>query len=733
MKTNVMPTSTLPPRPMPASHPNRLSPDCGESKTDALLRDLAILVSTSMRAPVGFLASGIDQPWIYSSRDLTSALLHQAVDFVTETLKAQRLLLKRTDHHSLERESALTPRQRAPLCFFAGIPVLGQAGSPIGVIGIADPSAHRSFSATDYEALLGFSVFAGHLLDTRSLQAIEHEQESLGRLRAASVVSSDGICEVDCTSGLTSYSACWQQMMGLPALEASGPLQLWTDRIHPSDAERVGSAWGMLLTGEDSHLEVSYRCRHENSSWLRLSTRAVSQRNRIGAVTRIIASINDVTAGNILDSLTGLHNRTSLLQHLQSRIDQGNDRFRNYAVLFIDVDFFKRINDSLGYSRGNAVLIELATRLELTVQDAKESLVCRLGGDEFVVMVSDVASENDVVTYAALLKHILEWPIACNGQQVYISASIGVAFGAPGTYTQAEAVLEDADVAMYRAKQNGKAQSAVFSQNMRVAARHRLEIETDLRLALQGNQFALHYQPKVQIDGGQVLGFEALIRWFHPERGMISPGEFIPIAEETGLITSVGRWAAVEAIRQLAAWRKAGVVDQRVTMAVNISTRQFREHDLLEWFLGILRQADLPPEALVLEITESVLVEDAPAARNLLEQIVAVGIGLDLDDFGTGYSSLSYLHRFPFRSVKIDQSFVSRLSTDPESMKVLASIIALAGSLNMAVIAEGVETPEQAASLFAMGCFSAQGYLFSPPRSAVDLELLLRSGLNIAR
>ncbi len=455
-------------------------------------------------------------------------------------------------------------------------------------------------------------------------------------------------------------------------------------------------------------------------------------RVRRGIVPRSVCDQNCV-AGNILDSLTGLHNRTSLLQHLQSRIDQGNDRFRNYAVLFIDVDFFKRINDSLGYSRGNAVLIELATRLELTVQDAKESLVCRLGGDEFVVMVSDVASENDVVTYAALLKHILEWPIACNGQQVYISASIGVAFGAPGTYTQAEAVLEDADVAMYRAKQNGKAQSAVFSQNMRVAARHRLEIETDLRLALQGNQFALHYQPKVQIDGGQVLGFEALIRWFHPERGMISPGEFIPIAEETGLITSVGRWAAVEAIRQLAAWRKAGVVDQRVTMAVNISTRQFREHDLLEWFLGILRQADLPPEALVLEITESVLVEDAPAARNLLEQIVAVGIGLDLDDFGTGYSSLSYLHRFPFRSVKIDQSFVSRLSTDPESMKVLASIIALAGSLNMAVIAEGVETPEQAASLFAMGCFSAQGYLFSPPRSAVDLELLLRSGLNIAR
>lgn len=286
-------------------------------------------------------------------------------------------------------------------------------------------------------------------------------------------------------------------------------------------------------------------------------------------------------------------------------------------------------------------------------------------------------------------------------------------------------MLEDADVAMYRAKLNGKAQKATFSQEMRDEAKARFELEHDLRNAVLHEHFELYYQPKIRLTGGEIKGFEALIRWRHPSRGMISPASFIPLAEEIGVIAEIGRWVTRTAIRQLASWRSQGLVSSEATMAVNVSPRQFTQGDLLEYFKQELQAAAVPSRCLVLEITESILMENSPFTLALLDSAAEAGMGLDLDDFGTGYSSLSYLHRFPFRSVKIDQAFIRRLGDGSDSASIVASIIALATSLRVGVIAEGIETEAQAQHLRQLGCPIGQGYLFCPPRPAEELEAFL--------
>jgi diguanylate cyclase (GGDEF)-like protein/PAS domain S-box-containing protein len=564
--------------------------------------------------------------------------------------------------------------------------------------------------------------------DVSERRTLEAELRSANeRFVLATRATTDGIWDLDCASQTVYYSARWRGILGLPQGEVLGSMEDWFAYVHPSDSERVRSLWKQLETDPRPSFEAEFRCLHQDGSWRWILTRAICQRREDGMLLRVTGSSSDITARKIIDPLTGLHNRTSLILQLQWRIDRQSEHARNFGLLFLDIDSFKRVNDSLGHLKGDALLVEVAGRLEQTVSTHPGSIVSRLGGDEFVVLLGDVESEEDVLTYAAALGYLLETPINCHGQEVFISASIGVAFGLRGRYTEATQMLEDADVAMYRAKINGKAQSATFSQEMREKAIARLELEHDLRVALQARQFELYYQPKVRLASGQVKGFEALIRWRHPQRGMISPGLFIQIAEEIGLINEIGRWVASEAIQQLATWRRTGAVTPETTMAVNISTKQFMQSDLRAFLIAKLDEHGIPPECLALEITESIMVGDVEAANVLLGDLAAAGIGLDLDDFGTGYSSLSYLHRFPFRSVKIDQSFVRRMSVDPESVSLVASIIGLAASLNMGVIAEGIETEAQAQTLRDMGCPVGQGYLFSPPRPPGEIENFLKT------
>lgn len=565
--------------------------------------------------------------------------------------------------------------------------------------------------------------WVGAHTDRTEEEALEAQvRHAHDRFVLATRATTDGIWEVDVQSGEAYYSARWRSILGLPDEEAWGTVEDWLTRVHPYDEGRCRGIWNDIRQRPVPFLEFEFRGRHEDGSWRWILVRAICQTDQAQSLLRVTGAISDITTRKVKDPLTGLHNRTSLLEQLQWRIDRAEEYPRGYCLLFLDLDSFKRINDSLGHGKGDIVLTEVARRLEETVRAAPGSLAARLGGDEFVVLVADVASSDDALTYVQALEYSLARPVDCVEQKIFVSASIGIAHGVAGTYRQASQVLEDADLAMYYAKLNGKAAHAIFQNEMRQKAVERLQLENDLRTAIEEHQFELYYQPKVNLLTRDIKGFEALIRWRSPERGMVLPGDFIAVAEETGLITKIGRWTLTTAIRQMGLWHKSGMVPANATVSVNLSTKQLVEADLVQFLQGELIAAGLNPNCLTIEITESMLVEDSPAAVALLESIAAAGIRLELDDFGTGYSSLSYLHRFPFSCVKIDKSFVQRMEGSSDSVTVVSSIVTLAESLGMSVVAEGVETEEQAAHLVRMGCKLAQGYLYARPMTVYDVE-----------
>jgi diguanylate cyclase (GGDEF)-like protein/PAS domain S-box-containing protein len=587
-------------------------------------------------------------------------------------------------------------------------------------------SMGRLWQVSAYPISEGLAVFFADITnERRSQRSLERAHE---RFSLATMATTEGIWDLDCGVGTVYYSARWRSILGLPEEEFTGTITDWMERLHPADEERAREAWVELRGKADNNFQIELRHRHEDGSWRWILCRGLCQRDSNGRPIRLTGSISDITARKIVDPLTQLHNRLSLLEQLQWRIEREEHHDRCYALLFIDLDLFKRINDSLGHLKGDALLVEVGRRLEETVQLVPGSLVSRLGGDEFVVLLGDVTHEEDALSYASMLEYLLEVPIDCQGYEVFISASIGVAVGRPGDYTHAEQVLEDADIAMYAAKANGKAQSATFTNKMRARATTRLNDEADLRAAIAEHQFELLYQPSVHLNSGTILGFEALIRWHHPSRGLISPAEFVPLAEQTGFILPIGRWALGIAIQQLAAWRRDKLVSPTATMAVNLSARQLNDPHLVDDICHLLKAAELPSECLVLEVTESMLMDDAEGAVTILQAIAKTGISLYMDDFGTGYSSLSYLHRYPFQCLKVDRSFISRMEDHPQSVTLVSAIVALGASLGMAVIAEGVETEVQRDHLVRMGCQQAQGFLFSQAMPADAIARLLANG-----
>jgi diguanylate cyclase (GGDEF)-like protein len=424
----------------------------------------------------------------------------------------------------------------------------------------------------------------------------------------------------------------------------------------------------------------------------------------------------------LYDSLTDLPNRTLFRDRLDQALLRGQrDPAYQFAILFLDLDRFKNINDSLGHRVGDELLISIARRLQhcLRVTDT----VSRLGGDEFAVLLSMLTDVRDAILVAERIQHDLAAPFIIQGHAIFTTASIGVALNTTLSYAHPDEILRDADTAMYQAKAGGRAGYMLFDPAMHVSAVARLRLEHDLRYALEREEFVLYYQPQVELSSGQVIGVEALMRWQHPERGLISPVEFIPIAEETGLIVPIGEWGLRTACRQGKIWHTAGATGLKV--AVNLSAGQFKHHSLPNVVADILTETGFDPQCLELELTESDTMEHADASVSTLRTLKSLGIGIAIDDFGTGYSSLSYLQRLPIDVVKIDRSFVQHSNTDVEDWTIAQTIIAMAHSLRLQVIAEGVETEEQRAFLTHQGCQMAQGYLFSRPLPAEQVMRLL--------
>jgi diguanylate cyclase (GGDEF)-like protein/PAS domain S-box-containing protein len=568
-------------------------------------------------------------------------------------------------------------------------------------------------------------------------QAREALKESEERYALAARGSNDGLWDWNLSANVVHFSPRWKAMLGYQEGEIGDRPEEWLDRIHDADRERVKGDIAAHQKGLTLHFESEHRMLHKDGSFRWMLSRGVAVHDASGNVLRMAGSQTDITEGKVSDPLTGLPNRLLFIDRV-GRLVKYTKRHKDhlFAVLFMDLDGFKMINDSMGHLIGDQLLIGAANRLEKclrstdTVARLGESFtIARLGGDEFTVLLDHIKEPSDAKRAADRLMKAVALPFILGGREVFTSVSIGIALS-NSTYEQAEDILRDADTAMYRAKSLGKARYEVFDADMRASVMARLQLETDLRHALERGEFRNFYQPIVALASEEIVGFEALLRWQHPTRGLLAPQEFIPVAEETGLIRELGWWNLREACRQISEWRKDPVAHSHLTVSVNLSAKQFLQPNLVADISKLLRELALPPEALKLEITESTVMADPSGAVEMLQQIKSLGIRLAIDDFGTGYSSLSYLHRFPLDTLKIDRSFISGMGDGGEGMEIAQTILPMANNLRLDVVAEGVETIQQVAMLKKLHCKYGQGFYFSRPLSAEGTEALLAGGLT---
>jgi diguanylate cyclase (GGDEF)-like protein/PAS domain S-box-containing protein len=522
-----------------------------------------------------------------------------------------------------------------------------------------------------------------------------------------------------------------QKVYGRPIVEFFDQPNLWLEVVHPEDRERIEKYPQILL--DRGSIDLEYRILRSDGEVRWLSDRSQVIYDPNGVATRLDSIMYDITERKkaeekliydaLHDVLTGLPNRILFTQRLELALKNAL-RHKDYlfALLFIDLDRFKIVNDSLGHAVGDRLLVAFTDLLQqcLRTTDA----VARLGGDEFTILLENINNINDATKIAERIQLELMSPFHLENHSVFTSASIGIVLGSR-EYERSADLLRDADIAMYCAKEEGKARYAIFNREMYAKTLKLLHLESDLRRAIERQEFLIHYQPIISLLTGKLIGFEALIRWQHPERGLVFPAEFISIAEDIGLIVPIGEWVLRQACHQMRTWQENFPTATHLKISVNLASQQIREPKLIEQIDQILTETGLDGSFLRLEITESMLLNHTEATINMLLQIRARKIQLSIDDFGKGYSSLSYLHRFPINTLKIDRSFVSQMNFDTENFEIARTITTLAHTLGMDVIAEGVETDRQFAQLKALGCEFGQGYLFSKPLDSKAAESLL--------
>jgi diguanylate cyclase (GGDEF)-like protein/PAS domain S-box-containing protein len=556
------------------------------------------------------------------------------------------------------------------------------------------------------------------------------------RYAAAVRGANDGIWDWDLDSDMFFASPRFRDLLGLRDGEPLVASEQWLSRVSAEDAERLRFEIDLHLRALTPHFESEYRV--ETSAGTRwMLSRGQALRRDDDAPYRMAGSLTDITERKLqqeqmlrdalYDGLTGLPNRTLFMDRV-SFLESRRKRHPEYAyaVLFLDLDRFKHVNESLGHAAGDELLQEAARRLEACARSG--DTVARFGGDDFVVLLDDVREPQDADRLAAIVQERLGACFAVGGHEVYSSASIGIAI-ASGPDQSPEELVRDAETAMYRAKEAGQARTEVFDTVMHAKAIVALQTEAELRRAIDRGELEPYYQPVVSIATGRVVSAEALVRWNHPERGLLGPYEFVPVAEETGLVVPMGLVVMRAACARNLAWQKAG--HEPIRVSVNISARQFAEPDLLDAIKSVLRETGMSAQYLLLEVTESVVMENPDRAAVTLDALHDLGIGLAVDDFGTGYSSLSYLKRFPFNMLKIDRSFVMDIPRDEDDMTIVEAVVGLAHSLKLDVTAEGVETVEQLAFLRELGCDHIQGFLVSRPVPAAEMEAILVCGAHL--
>lgn len=621
------------------------------------------------------------------------------------------------------------------------VPIFSR-GKVIGVLSVDNHSSNRPFKEVDEVLLTSLADYAGVAIENARLyqqaQAEINErkkvtaalQESEERYALAVQGANDGLWDWDLKKNRVYFSPRWKMMIGCEDPEIGSKPDEWLGRIHEEDIERVKHELTEHFRGDTSHFENEHRVRHKDGTFRWMLARAIAVWDNHGIPVRMVGSLTDINDRKIAeekilhdafhDTLTDLPNRTLFTDRLRLAVERAKrrDDFL-FAVLFLDIDRFKDVNDSLGHAAGDQLLTEISRILSdgLRATDT----VARMGGDEFGILLEDIENISDATRIAERIQEKLRVPIKISGHETFISASIGIVLSATG-YSRAEDVLRDADIAMYRAKSQGKARYEIFDNAMRDRIMEKLDLESALRQAIEHNELRLDFQPIISLQSKLVIGFEALVRWLHPQRGLLSPGEFIPLAEETGLIVPIGRWVLHEACRQMKMWSDRYDVAPPLTVSVNLSSKQFTKANLVEDIIQTLQETGLNPRHLKLEITESVIMEDVSSTAEIFKRLHDLNIQIQVDDFGVGYSSLSYLSNFPIDTLKIDQTFVRALDRDSSNIKIFQAVVMLAHGLGMDVIAEGVETEDELEQIRAIGVEMAQGYFISRPSSPEQLE-----------
>ncbi len=556
-------------------------------------------------------------------------------------------------------------------------------------------------------------------------------RESEERYALASLAANDGLWDWDLMANEAHFSTRWKLLLGFREEEIGDGIDEWFNRIHPGDVEQVKVELNSHLEGLNSHFEYEHRMLHKDGNYRWMLSRGIAVRDQTGKAYRMAGSQTDVSARKSAeerllrdafhDTLTGLPNRALFMDRLGNALRRTR-RAPDYAcaVLFLDLDRFKMINDSLSHTVGDMVLIEMARRLERCTRPG--DTIARLGGDEFVMLLEDIRDVGSAKMVAERVQHAFAAPFQVDGSEIFSTASIGVAISSPD-YAHAEDLLRDADITMYQAKALGRGRYEVFAPSMRLQAVALLRLETDLRTAAERGELRIHYQPIVNLDDSRIIGLEALLRWQHPHRGLMAPMEFIPLAEETGLIIPIGEWVLRTVCTQLRSWLDDGVEPLR--MAVNISAVQLKHPGFTDMVIAIVKETGINAEYLDLEITETILIDQRKSTVDALLKLKSLGIHLSLDDFGTGYSSLNYLQSLPIDTLKIDRSFINKLAFNGEQGKIIETILLLGGNLGIDVVAEGVETEEQRAKLQTIKCGKGQGFLFARPMEGKAVRTLL--------
>jgi diguanylate cyclase (GGDEF)-like protein/PAS domain S-box-containing protein len=565
------------------------------------------------------------------------------------------------------------------------------------------------------------------------LRAIENRYRPLPEgLPSVAYIFEPGIC------GRCLYiSPSVEDVLGYPRRQWLTDHGLWDRILHPDDEERVISAEAECArSGEALVQEYRLRAADSRDVWIRDEMTVVRDRhtNEEPLFYGVFLDVSDRKGMEselerlaLYDPLTGLPNRALFADRLRQVLARRGRRSAT-AVYFLDVDRFKRINDSLGHAAGDEVLREVAGRLRSVLRP--EDTVARFGGDEFTILCESLGGVLEAVSVADRLQRPLQHPLRAGGAELRLSASIGVALAEPADETEVDRLIEDADAAMYRAKERGGARTELFDSAMRDRAVAALAIEQELQRAIEEGELRLFYQPAVDLVTGQLAGAEALVRWRHPERGLLAPDRFLQVAEETGLIVPIGAWVVNEACRQLAEWRRRPEA-LGMSLSLNLGARELTHPDAVTTVLGAVRRSGIDPAALTIEVTERTAMAEGDTGFRALRDLNAEGVRLAIDDFGTGYSSLDQLRRMPVDTVKVDRSFVQGMSTDSTDRELVAAVIGMSRALNLAVVAEGIETEEQATTLRELGAEFGQGYLFARPLPPEELERLLAAGLPL--